>query len=74
MLFTKLSFGSQVSEEFSSGDVGHQEVQVARVLWEAFKTNLLFEEIISILWKSYEEWVVDVWQDVVFRNHMVDLS
>jgi len=37
----QFSFGSQVCEKLATWDVLHQEVQVARVLGEAYKSNLV---------------------------------
>ena len=40
MLLVELSFGTQISEELSTGDISHEEEEEAGVLCETLQTDL----------------------------------
>jgi len=47
VLLFKFSFGTQVSEKFTTSDVRHKEVEIASVLRESDKSNLVLKLFMS---------------------------
>lgn len=75
MIFSELPLGSQECKKLSTGDVVHQEVQIAMILRESLQADL-FESFVTTLIKdkySYQEGMINVSKDSVLRNHVIHL-